>query len=134
AQPWLIPGQLQNPLHHKVQNVLLVPQYMRGPKPHVVQPVAGDLERSVAVSQFTHVKHHVGAGAHVVRKCLSTRVSKPSHGAAVSCGYALRTTLSRAGEYQGVSSSGWSFSFRHVPPLLAALHCGGARAVTFDWE
>ena len=75
-------------LHHQVQDVLLVPQLVRGPELHVVGVVAGHLEGPVSVGQLANMQDHVGARAHVVAEVVHQLAScGPTHRIAVSHGH-----------------------------------------------
>jgi hypothetical protein len=78
----------REPLNHKVQDIFLVPQFVRGPELDVVRVVAGDFEGPIAVSELAYVQHHVGAGAHVLPEIVHQHASRgPTHRVAVGQGY-----------------------------------------------
>jgi hypothetical protein len=74
-----------------VQDVLFVPQLVRGPELHVLRIAASHLERPVAVSQLGDMQDHVGAAQHVPAKVVhALPPGPPAKRIAISARYVQR--------------------------------------------
>ena len=67
----------RKPLDHGVQQVFLVPQFVRGSKLNVAGIKPGHLERPFAVSQFPGMQHYIWAGRHVLAEIIHQHAASP---------------------------------------------------------